>query len=58
MIAAATAVVAAGGMLPQLESTSPFFLPSQGTPVGTDLLPTNSDVLNSGRTDNNLGSPR
>ncbi|CAH8545946.1 unnamed protein product [Schistosoma bovis] len=57
MIAAATAVVAAGGMLPQLESTSPFFLPSQGTPMGTDLLPTNSDVLNSGRTDNNLGSP-
>ncbi|CAH8559529.1 unnamed protein product [Schistosoma haematobium] len=57
MIAAATAVVAAGGMLPQLESTSPFFLPSQGTPMGTDLLPANSDVLNSGRTDNNLGSP-
>ncbi|CAH8547787.1 unnamed protein product [Schistosoma margrebowiei] len=57
MIAAATAVVAAGGMLPQLESTSSFFLPSQGTPMGTDLLPTNSDVLNSGRTDNNLGSP-
>ncbi|CAI2728376.1 unnamed protein product [Schistosoma spindalis] len=57
MIAAATAVVAAGGMLPQLESTSPFFLPSQGTPMGTDLLPTNSNVLNSGRTDNNLGSP-
>ncbi|CAH8546713.1 unnamed protein product [Schistosoma curassoni] len=57
MIAAATAVIAAGGMLPQLESTSPFFLPSQGTPMGTDLLPTNSDVLNSGRTDNNLGSP-
>ncbi|CAH8543712.1 unnamed protein product [Schistosoma guineensis] len=57
MIAAATAVVAAGGMLPHLESTSPFFLPSQGTPMGTDLLPTNSDVLNSGRTDNNLGSP-
>ncbi|XP_018647346.1 apobec-1 complementation factor-related [Schistosoma mansoni] len=57
MIAAATAVVAAGGMLPQLESTSPFFLPSQGTPMGTDLLPTNSNILNSGRTDNNLGSP-
>ncbi|CAH8549983.1 unnamed protein product [Schistosoma rodhaini] len=57
MIAAATAVVAAGGMLPHLESTSSFFLPSQGTPMGTDLLPTNSNILNSGRTDNNLGSP-